>query len=61
MEEQMCLVDSCNTNCILKETKYFQTLTKRTRNILTIVGRDASIIGSGKTTITLPMGTVDVL
>jgi hypothetical protein len=43
----MCLVDSCTINSILKKTKYFQTLTRRTENILTIAGRDTNIIGSG--------------
>jgi hypothetical protein len=57
MKEEMCLVDSCITNTILRETKYFQTLTKRTRNILTITGRDACIVGSGIATIILSMGT----
>jgi hypothetical protein len=57
MEEEMCLVDICTTNSILRKTKYFQTLTKRTRNILTIAGRDACIVGSGKANITLSMGT----
>jgi hypothetical protein len=50
-------VDSCTTNSILRETKYFQTLTKRTGNILTIVGGDAHTVGSRRATITLPMGT----
>jgi hypothetical protein len=50
-------VDSCTINSILKEIKYFQTLTKRTRNILIIVGRDVSIVGSEKAIITLSMGT----
>jgi hypothetical protein len=53
----MCLVDSCTINSILRETKYFQTLIKRTRNILIIVGRDVSIVGSEKAIITLSMGT----
>jgi uncharacterized protein YbaR (Trm112 family) len=57
MEEEMCLVDSCATNTILREMKYFQTLTNRTGNILTIAGRDVCIVGSEKTTIILPMGT----
>jgi hypothetical protein len=57
MEEEMCLVDSCTINTILREIKYFQTLTKRTENILTIAGRDVCIVGSGKTTIILSMGT----
>jgi peptide/histidine transporter 3/4 len=37
--------------------KYFQNLKKRERNIITIAGRDALIVGSGRATITLPMGT----
>jgi hypothetical protein len=48
MEEEMCLVDSCTTNTILRETKYFQTLTKRTGNILTFAEHDACIVGSKK-------------
>jgi hypothetical protein len=50
-------VDSCTTNSILRESKYFQTLTKRMRNILTIDGRDTTIVGSEKPIITLRMGT----
>jgi hypothetical protein len=50
MEEEMCLIDSCTTNSILMETKYFQTLTRRSENVLTIVGRDAIIVGSGRVT-----------
>jgi hypothetical protein len=57
MNEEICLVDSCTINTILRETKYFQTLTKRTRNILTITGRDACIVGSEKVAIILLMGT----
>jgi hypothetical protein len=57
MDEKMCIVDSCTINTILRETKYFQTLTKRTENILTITGRDACIVGSEKATIILLMGT----
>jgi hypothetical protein len=53
----MCLVDSCTTNSILRKTKYFQTLTKMMGNILTIARGDAQIVGSGRATITLPMGT----
>ena len=55
--EELCLVDSCTTNSILREMKYFQTLKKREGNIMTIVGRDVLIVGSGRATITLPMGT----
>jgi hypothetical protein len=57
LEEEMCLVDNCTTNTILRKIKYFQTLTKRTGNIQTIVGRDTCIVGSRKATIILSMGT----
>jgi hypothetical protein len=57
MKEEMCLVDSCTTNSILRATKYFQTLRWRTGNILTIVGCDMNIVGSGRATIVFPMGT----
>jgi hypothetical protein len=58
IEEEMCLVDSGTTNSILREIKYFQTLTKNRGNVLTIAGRDTVIVGSGRATITLPMGTM---
>jgi hypothetical protein len=50
MEEEMCLVNSCTTNTILREAKYFQTLTKRMGNALKIVDHDACIVGSEKAT-----------
>jgi hypothetical protein len=53
----MCLVDSCITNAILKETKYFQTLTRMSGNVLIIAGRDVTIVGSNRATITFPNGT----
>jgi hypothetical protein len=57
MDEEMCLVDSGTTNSILREIKYFQTLTKNKGNALIIAGRDVVIVGSGRATIMLPMGT----
>jgi peptide/histidine transporter 3/4 len=57
MDEEMCLVDSGTTNSILREIKYFQTLTKNKGNVLTIAGCDAVIVGTGRATIMLPMGT----
>jgi hypothetical protein len=57
MEEEMWLVDSCTTNSILRETKYFQTLTRRSKNVLTIAGHDVTIVGSGRATIMFPNGT----
>ena len=56
-EEELCLVDLCTTNSILREMKYFQTLKKREGNIMTIAGQDALIVGSERATIILPMGT----
>ena len=44
-EEELCLVDSCTTNYILREIKYFQTLKKRDGKVLTIAGSDAVIVG----------------
>jgi hypothetical protein len=57
MEEEMCLVDSCTTNFILREKKYFQTLTRRSQNILIIAGHDAAIVGSDRATIMFSNGT----
>ena len=53
----MCLVDNCSSNTVLREIKYFQTLTKREGNVLTITGCDAMIVDSGRATIVLPMGS----
>ena len=44
MDEELCLVDSGTTNSILRETKYFQTLTKKQGNVLTIAGREALVV-----------------
>ena len=57
MDGEMCLVDSCTTHTILREVKFFQTLTKREGQVLTIAGRNAMIVGSGRATFILPMGT----
>jgi hypothetical protein len=57
MEEELCLVDSCTTNSILREIKYFQTLTRRSENVLAIIGCDAMIVCSGRATIMFPNGT----
>ena len=56
-EAEICLVDSGTTNMILRETKYFQTLTKKNGNIMTIAGSNAHIVGTGSATLVLPMGT----
>jgi peptide/histidine transporter 3/4 len=56
-EAEICLVDSGTTNTILRETRYFQTLAKKNGNIMTIVGSNAHIVGTGSATLVLPMGT----
>jgi hypothetical protein len=61
MEEELCLVESCKTNTILRELKYFQTLKKSKGNVTTIAERDAIIVGLGRATIVLPMGTQTVI
>ena len=45
------------TNTILRETRYFQTLTKKNGDIMTIAGSNAHIVGTGSATLVLPMGT----
>jgi len=57
MDEEMCLVDNGTANTILREIKYFQTLTMSKENGLTTARRDAVIAGSRRAIITLPMGT----
>jgi len=56
-EAEIFLVDSGTTNTILRETKYFQTLTKKNGNMMTIAGSNAHIVGTGSATLVLPMGT----
>jgi hypothetical protein len=46
MKEELFLVDSYTTNSILMKMKYFQTLIRRTANILTITECDTNIAGS---------------
>jgi hypothetical protein len=56
-EAEICLVDSGTTNTILRETRYFQILTKKSENIMTIAGSNAHIVSTGSATLVLPMGT----
>jgi hypothetical protein len=56
-EAKICLVDSGTTNTIPRETRYFQTLTKKNENIVTIAGSNAHIVGTRSATLVLPMGT----
>jgi hypothetical protein len=56
-KSRSCLVDSAATNSTLRETKYFQTLQKKTENITTIVVRNGHIVGSGRAVVVLPNNT----
>ena len=56
-EAGICLIDSGTTDMILGETKYFQTLTKKNGNIMTIARSNAHIVGTGSATLVLPMDT----
>ena len=57
VDEEHCLIDSAATNTILRETKYFQTLQKKTENITTIAGSNGNIVGSGRAVVVLPNNT----
>jgi hypothetical protein len=57
MKEEFCLMDSTTTNTILREIKYFQTLTKSKGNVTTIAGCNAMIVGLYRAIIILPVGT----
>ena len=46
MDEEMCLVDSCTTNTILRDTCYFQTLRKNEGDVTTIAGSGKHIVGT---------------
>ena len=56
-DAELCLIDSAATNSILRETKYFQTLQKRTKNITTVAGSNGRIVGSGRAIVVLPNAT----
>jgi hypothetical protein len=49
-EAEICLVDSGTTNTILRETRYFQTLIKKSGNIMTIAGSNTHIVATGSAT-----------
>jgi peptide/histidine transporter 3/4 len=56
-EAEIFLVDSGTTNTILRETRYFQALAKKSGNVMTIARSNAHIVGTGSATLVLPMGT----
>jgi hypothetical protein len=56
-KEEPCLVNSAATNTILRETCYFQTLRKRTENLITIARSNGRIVGSEQAIVVLPNNT----
>ena len=59
--EETCLADSGTTNTILRDDKYFESIQKSPGSIMTIDGCGSKIVGSGRATIVLPMGTTLVI
>ena len=59
--KNICLIDSCTTHTIFKEKKYFSHLSMCKADITTIFGSTNLIEGSGRATITLPMGTIIII
>ena len=47
-------MEARSTNTIFREIKCFQALDKSNGKIMTIVGRDGVVVGSGQATIALP-------
>ena len=59
--EETCLADSGSTNTILRDDKYFESIKKSPGSVITIAGSGPKIVGSGRATIVLPMGTTLVI
>ena len=59
--EEICLVESGTTNTILRDDKYFESIQKSPGSIMTIVGCGPKIVGFGRATIVLPMGTTLII
>ena len=52
----LCLVDSATTHTILKDRKFFHTLTKKRGSVTTIANDNILIVGSRRVSLILPMG-----
>ena len=55
-EDILCLVDS-TTHTILKDRKFFHTLTEKRGSVTTMANDNVLIVGSGRALLILPMGT----
>ena len=53
----LCLVDSATTHTILKDRTFFHTLTEKRGSVTTIANDNVLIVGSGRASLILPMGT----
>ena len=56
-EDILCLVDSATTHTILKDRKFFHTLTEKRVSVTTIANGNVLIVDSGRASLILPMGT----
>ena len=56
-EDILCLVDNATTHTILKYRKKIHTLTKKRGSVTTIANDNVLIVGSGRASLILPMGT----
>ena len=54
-EDILYLVDSATTHTILKDKKFFHTLTKKRRSVTTIAIVNVLIVGSRRASLILPM------
>ena len=61
VEEEKCLIDNTVTSTTIQEDKYFQTLNKKTRNIMNIAGSSAHIVGTERARLILHMVTKIVI
>ena len=60
-EDILCLLDSATTHTILKDRKFFHTLTKKRGSVTTISNDNVLIVGSRRASLILPMGTEPII
>ena len=56
-EDILCLVDSATTHTILKDRKFFHTLTEKRGSVTIIANDNVLIMGSRRASLIFPMGT----
>ena len=60
-EDILCLVDSATTHTILKDRKFFHTLTEKRGSVTAIVNDNVLIVGSKRASLILRMGTKPII